>query len=80
MFFFSILGIHFHIYLSLNAHTVHIYIYVEEGVDVGLECCCAVGLLMTVKYIYSPLKLLHHRELQYWPSGIGGYAFHVFSP
>lgn len=54
-------------------------IYVREGVDVGLECCCAVGTLMTVKYIYSPLKLLHHRELQNWPSGIGGYAFHVFS-
>ncbi len=53
--------------------------YVKQGVDVGRECCCAVGLLMTVKYIYSPLKLLHHRELQHWPLGIGGCAFHVFS-
>lgn len=51
----------------------YIYVWME------LEHCGAVGPLMTVKFIYSPLKVLHHRELQRWPSGIGSYAFHVFS-
>lgn len=51
----------------------YIYVWME------LEHCGAVGPLMTVKFIYSPLKVLHHRELQCWPAGIGGYAFHVFS-
>ena len=51
----------------------------DGGVDVGLECCCGVCLQMTVKYIFSSLKLLHHREFQYRPSGTEGYAFHVFS-
>lgn len=49
----------------------HIYVWME------LEHCGAEGPLMTVKFIYSPLKVLHHRELQCWPSGTGGCAFHV---
>lgn len=56
--------------LSLFTDT-HIYVWME------LEHCGAEGPLMTVKFIYSPLKVLHHGELQYWPSGTGGCAFHV---
>lgn len=52
---------------------------VRDEMNLGLERCRAVSCLMTVKCIYSPLKLLHHREFQHWPLGIGGYAFHVFS-
>lgn len=49
----------------------HIYVWME------LEHGGAEGPLMTVECIYSPLKVLHHRELQRWPSGTGGCAFHV---
>lgn len=33
---------------------------------------------MTVKYIYSPLKQLYHRDYEYCPPGIADYAFYVF--
>jgi len=52
--------------------------YIKERVDVGLECCCGVSLQMTVKYIFSSLKLLHHREFQYRLQGLKAMLFMYF--
>lgn len=52
--------------IHLEAKTVS-HMYIKEEVDVGLECGSRGSLQMTLRCIYSTLKLLHHREFQYCP-------------
>ncbi|MED6234704.1 hypothetical protein ATANTOWER_028835 [Ataeniobius toweri] len=53
--------------------------YIKEEVDVGLEHCSSGSLQMTLKYIYSTMKLLHHRDFQYWsPQGPKAVLFMYF--
>lgn len=51
----------------------HIYVWME------LERGGAEGPLMTVTFIYSPLKVLHHRELQCRPLGDWRLRFSCFT-